>query len=41
MYVRGYGLRSGQSVNNVSMYGAADTEQHTLFTYVILSKMAL
>ncbi len=33
-------LRSDQSVNNVSTYGAADTEQHTLFTYAILSKMA-
>ncbi len=35
-------LRSDQSVNNVnniSAYGAADTEQHTLFTCVILSKM--
>ncbi len=30
---------SDQSVNNVSAYGAADTEQ--LFTYVILSEMAL
>ncbi len=31
-------LRSDQSVNNVnsvSAYGSADTEQHTLFTYVI------
>ncbi len=34
-------LRSDQSVNNVSAYGAADTEQHKLFTYVILSEMAL
>ncbi len=31
-------LRSDQNVNNlnnVSAYSAADTEQHTLFTYVI------
>ncbi len=37
-------LRSDQSVTNVnsiSAYSAADTEQHILFTYVILSKMAL
>ncbi len=37
-------LHSGQSVNNVntiSTYGAADTEQHTLFRYVIFFKMAL
>ncbi len=36
-------FNSDQSVNNVksvSAYGAADTEQHTLFTYVIYSKMA-
>ncbi len=29
-----------KSVNSKSAYGAADTEQHTLFMYVILSKMA-
>ncbi len=34
-------LCSDQSVNNVSAYGAAATEQHMLFMYVILSKMAL
>uniref|UniRef100_A0A672SM62 Very-long-chain 3-oxoacyl-CoA reductase-B-like n=1 Tax=Sinocyclocheilus grahami TaxID=75366 RepID=A0A672SM62_SINGR len=34
-------LCSDQSVKNVSVYGAADTEQRTLFTYVILSKMVL
>ncbi len=34
-------LRSDQSVNSVSTYGAADAEQHTLFTYVILFKITL
>ncbi len=34
-------LRSVQGVNNISCYGAADTEQHTLVMYVIISKMAL
>ncbi len=34
-------LCSDQSVNSVSAYSAADTEQHTVFTYVILSKMTL
>ncbi len=37
-------LHSDQTINNVnsvSAYGTADTEQHTLFMYVILSKMAL
>ncbi len=34
-------LHSDQTINSVSAYGTADTEQHTLFMYVILSKMAL
>ncbi len=34
-------LCSDQSINNVSAYGAADAEQHPLFTYVILSKIKL
>ncbi len=32
-------LRSDQSINNIAAYGAADTEQNTLFMYVMLSKM--
>ncbi len=44
MYVRGYvvyvQIKSINNVNSISAYGAADTEQHTLFTYVMLSKMA-
>ncbi len=34
-------LHSDQSINNVSSYGSADIESHTLFSYVILSKMEL
>ncbi len=34
-------FHSDQIVNNVSAYSAGDAEQDTLFTYVILSKMAL
>ncbi len=45
MYVRGYIVFfSDQGVNNINSifaYDAAETEQHTLFTYVKLYKMAL
>ncbi len=34
-------LHSDQSVNRVSAYGAADTEQHTLFMFLDLDRCSI